>query len=97
MPSTPTDVAHPTFYSDGRPRPAHRDTDEESRDSFEDGGYITAAQIPSSHRFADPNQPKLLLADDAVPPLSEKQPLHDGFGNAPRRNPTLEPLNKWNL
>lgn len=73
-------MSRPSFYSDGRPCPDHRDTDEESHDSFEDGGYTTAAQIPSSHHFTDPDQPKLLLAEDAVPPLNEKQPLQDELG-----------------
>lgn len=73
----PIIVPHPQFYSDGRPYPAH-DNDAESNDSF-DGGYITAAQIPASHRFADPDQPKLLLADP-VPPLKEKRPLQDELG-----------------
>ena len=81
LPSTPpTDVPRPTFYSDGRPHLAPRDSDQESHDSFEDGGYTTAAQIPVSHHFADPDQPKLLLAEDSVPPLNEKQPFHDGIG-----------------
>lgn len=78
--SMPTiDVSRPAFYSDGRPRPVHHDPDEDSHDSFEDG-YTTAAQIPASHHFTDPDQPKLLLAEDPVPPLSEKQPLQDGLG-----------------
>lgn len=81
LPSTPgADVPHPEFYSDGRPRPVHRDGDEESRDSFEDGGYTTAAPIPPTHHFTDPDQPKLLLAEDPVPPMREKQPLQDSQG-----------------
>lgn len=74
----PTTVPHPQFYSDGRPYPAPHDDDVESNDSF-DGGYITAAQIPATHRFADPEQPKLLLADP-VPPSEEKRPLQDELG-----------------
>lgn len=72
-------MSRPKFYSDGRPRPSHQDTDEESHDSF-DGGYTTATQITGAHRFTDPDQPKLLLAEEPVPPLSEKRPLQDGFG-----------------
>lgn len=69
------------FYSDGRPRPVSYEGDEDSKDSF-DGGYITATQIPSSRRFADPDQPKLLLAEEAVPPLVDKRPLQDKFGTS---------------
>lgn len=67
------------FYSDGRPRPVTHDGDDESRDSFEDGGYTTATQIPVS-RFADPDQPKLLLAEEPIQPLAEKKPLQDASG-----------------
>lgn len=74
-----TPPAHNQFYSDGRPCPVPRDGDDESKDSFDDGGYITATQIPVS-RFTDPDQPKLLLADEPVQPLGEKRPLQDGFG-----------------
>ena len=74
----PADESHARFYSDGRPRPLPRDGDDESRDSFEDGGYTTATQIPAT-RFVDPDQPKLLLADP-VEPLQEKRPLQDDFG-----------------
>lgn len=81
--SPPTGVPHSAFYSDGRPRPVPHDSDEESHDSFEDGGYITAAQIPATHRFADPDQPKLLLAEDDIPPSNEKQPLLDALAPPP--------------
>lgn len=66
------------FYSDGRPRPLH-DGDNESKDSFEDG-YTTAAVIPR-HQFVDPDQPKLLPAeeDDSIQPHLEKRPLHDEY------------------
>ena len=57
-----------------------RDGDNESRDSFEDGGgYTTATQIPVARGFTDPDQPKLLLAEDPVQPHREKRVLHDEY------------------
>ncbi len=77
--STPPRAHHHRFYSDGRPLPLH-DGDNDSRDSLEDGGYITATQIPAT-RFTDPDQPKLLLAEEegSVQPHREKRPLHDEY------------------
>lgn len=43
-------------------------------------GYVTATQI-TTDRYVDPDQPKLLLADDEpAEPLDKKVPLHNGPG-----------------
>ena len=77
--STPPPHTQHRFYSDGRPRYVAQEGDNESRDSFDDGGYTTATQIPVTRGFTDPDQPKLLLAEDPVQPYTEKRPLHDEY------------------
>ncbi len=57
-----------------------RDDDIESKDSFDEGGYITATQLPPTRKFVDEDQPKLLLAEDPVQPIREKRPPADEYG-----------------
>lgn len=78
-PSSSPGNSHFQFYSDGRPRPPP-DEDNESRDSMDEGGYVTATLSNAACLFEDPHQPKLLLAEDPVEPMEEKRLLHNEFG-----------------
>ena len=83
--SSPPDERQSSFYSDGRPRPlGEDDSDDDSRHSNDEAGYVTATQPSMSRmqppRFVDPYQPKLLLAEDSIEPADEKTPLANGYG-----------------
>ena len=77
-PSSSPGKPHPMFYSDGRPRPPS--DDDVSSVSIDGCGNASVTPVANADQFVDPNQPKLLLAEESIQPSENKAILGDEFG-----------------